>query len=356
MTDIINIGAPNWHFADSYGRVATELRNGLIADGYHVNQYRAKHGPQNTIKMAFGGLLLGYPTLYKTYGVPLKIGPRIAVTMFESSQIPPEWVEPLNECDAVIVPAQFLVKVFRDCGVTVPVHVVPLGVSQEFARYSERYQANSPFTVLAIADRGRRKGWHEAAQAFIRAFGDDSRYKLILKARGLPMWFTNPNVELVTGDLSNKEMADLYRRAHVMLFPSRGEGFGLPPREFAATGGLAIATEWGGVADDLRQWGLPIPYTPEPAWKDHGNGAWFGKLGHWANPDVEAMSDLLKHVAKHYDDYRGFRVQAAGFVLSQYRWQSFARGVKAIWEQVLEEHYGNHDHAEVAGPVASETR
>lgn len=349
---MINVFSPNWDPYDSYGRLANELRGGLEAAGESVQKFDMS-APVTAIKPALGGFLLGYPSLHCKFGPLATLGPRVAITMFESTEIPNGWVEPLNACDAVIVPAQFLVEVFRDCGVQVPIHVVPLGVSDIFTTFTDRpsrefgYWYNGqprgnrqPFTFLAIADRGERKGWNEAANAFVNAFGDDSRYRLILKARNFPLKINNPNIKVVREDLTDRELLDLYAQAHVMVFPTKGEGFGLPPREFAASGGLSLVTEWGGTADDLREWGLPLPYDMAPAWK---TTAHLRGLGEWAEPDVEAMSALMRHVAENYSSYRPFIVKAAGFVQSQYRWRTFARRCLSIYNDVRSE-YDTNQH------------
>src|SRR5690606_12701591 len=120
-----------------------------------------------------------------------------------------------------------------------------------------------------------------AAQAFNKAFGDDMRYRLILKSRtdAVNVSISNPNIEIIAQDMSDEEMCQLYHRAHVMLFPTRGEGFGLPPREFAATGGLAMATNWGGTAENIDRWGIPIEHAMEPAYNT--TSKWAGTVGEW---------------------------------------------------------------------------
>lgn len=335
---ILNLCAPSFDPADSYGRLANELISGLTEKGLWVNQIGGTVSDAlYQLKPVLGGLLLGYPTTFGEYGALANMGPRIAITMFESTVLPDGWVENLNRMDTVVVPSTWCAAMFRDNGVTVPVHVIPLGVSKPFHCYEER-PATTPFTFLAIADRGQRKAWTEVGIAFDKAFGDDPNYRLVLKARELPIDITNANIEVISGDYDDAEMAALYHRSHVMVFPSCGEGFGLPPRESAATGCLSLVTNWSGLTDDLHQWALPLPYDMTAAWSDKKE--WAGRMGQWAKVDIDALAHQMKLVAEHYAAYRDFRVQAAVFCQTHYRWQLFVNRVHHLWTTILEKHYG----------------
>lgn len=332
---VVSLYAPDYDPCSSYGRLANELRSSLKAQGAYVNALGYEPPQDDPIRMTLGGIFLGYPTLYDGWSPFGRLGPRISVTMFESTKLPSWWVENLNRMGRVIVPSRSQVDIFRANGVTAPVRVVPLGVSKAFHGYSER-PTESPFTFLCIGDGGRRKNWEDAAFAFVEAFGDDPNYKLIIKARSGVGKLGNPNIQFIGDDYTDDQMAALYRRCHVMVFASRGEGFALPPREFAATGGLSIATNWSGMSDDLSMWGLPLPYTMTPAWTKKPE--WAGKLGQWAEPDFDALIDLMKHVAKHFDAYADFRKRAAGFCLTNYRWSLFGRAVYDAWNEVARGH------------------
>ncbi|MCL4256634.1 MAG: hypothetical protein KJ043_22950 [Anaerolineae bacterium] len=348
---ILNICAPSFDPADSYGRIASELATYLSAQA-HVNRLALDGSGNGVISPAMGGILLGYPTLHQQFGGMVNAGPKIAITMFESTVLPEGWAEALNKCDAVIVPATFLVDIFKKAGVTTPIYVVPLGVSAEFMRYTQRVNAEfmhypqwgkktgEPFTFLTIGDRGIRKGWMEACTAFVRAFGNDMNYRLIIKARNpFPFGIDNPNIEVITGDMTNAELAELYTRAHVMVFPTRGEGYGLPPREFVATGGLALVTNWGGTAEDIDSWAIPIPCTMETAWL--GDDKWYGKLGEWARPDVDALAGQMNFVQSLYESFEPFREMSADYIQQQ-TWDVFSHRVFAIWRTVLEGRYGRN--------------
>jgi glycosyltransferase involved in cell wall biosynthesis len=346
---IVNLCTPGFDPADSYGRISIELSDALQAAGWHVNEFTfGSPVRQKVMKVAMGGILLGYPTNFFKFGALVNTGVKIALTMFESDHLPTGWAEVLNTCAAVIVPAQFLVQVFRDSGVTVPIHVAPLGISPVFHKAQRRkaprqWSDKTPLKVLVIGDRGYRKNFHEMAMAHHRAFGDDMRYQLTIKTRTngltrkneagelLHFGFSNPNITLIEQDMTDAELAALYREHHVLMFGSRGEGFGFPPREFAAMGGVALATDWGGTADDIQHWGVPLPYSMETAWR--GSDKFYGVCGQWAAPDMNAASTLLKHIAAHYDDYASHAIRGAGFVQTRYTWQRFVREVKAIYER-----------------------
>ena len=336
MVNFVNIASPDWSPADSYGRIARELMQVLQSRDVWVNQFGGNLPERMKIKPALGGFLLGYPTLHNRYHVITQKGsPRVAITMFEATVIPAEWIEPLNACDAVIVPSQFLVDVFRDCGVTTPIHVVPLGISEAFHKPVLR-QRSKPFTFLCIGDRGTRKGWWDTARAFNMLFGDDMNYRLVIKSRTFHITLTNPNIEIIEDDYTDEQMCELYQRAHVLMFPTKGEGFGFPPREMAATGGVAMATNWSGTADDIDCWGVPMqPIAMEQAFEDH-NVEFAGRVGQWAAPfGCEGVAAYMQHVVDDYEQYAKRAFRQASWVHEHYRWSDFVDGCWRVYESLL---------------------
>lgn len=337
---------------ESYGLIALQLVRHLRELGVRVDT----HGPgQEAPVLSTGGIVLGPPDSFAAQGQLLRAGPHIAITMFESSRIPSWWIAPLNACAAVIVPSWFCVDAFQQSGVTSPIHVVPLGVDECY-RFRLRAascelgpplgtgvsgpqlaaRSSQPLTFLAFMDRGERKGGQMAIQAFLRAFGDDQNYRLILKGRApiVGYSFSNPNIELIQRDMDEQELLDLYYRADVLLAPAKGEGFGLLPREAAATGCVVLATDWSGTADALSRWGWPLPYKLVTAtWSQ--NKPFAGQaLGEWAELDPAQVAEVLLHVAEHWADYRSQLPRKAAAVRELYSWRTFAEHVLSIWEGV----------------------
>lgn len=346
MTPITVYAPGNYDMADSYGLIACQLARHLSALGVHVNAVGMGKTVMDSqpddiravtsrpIVPSLGGIVLGYPTGYHLHSSLLHAGPRIAVTMFESTKLPADWIAPLNDMHAVVVPSKFCGTVFRDSGVTVPIHVVPLGVGDSYV-YKPRTKGR-PLTFLAFLDRGERKGGIVALQAFLHAFGEDMRYKLILKGRTPKVSFelTNPNIEVILQDMSEAELCDLYYRCDVLINPHKGEGFGLIPREFAASGGLAMTTGWSGTADGIDQWGYPLPYTLETAhWR--GNKTLAGQdLGQWACVDPSRVATHLQTVAYGWSWYLRWLEEKAAAARRMYSWREFAASVLDIYEGV----------------------
>jgi glycosyltransferase involved in cell wall biosynthesis len=318
---------------ESYGLIALQLVKHLRALGVEVSA----HGPgMEPPSEGCGGIVLGPPDSFASQDRRLSQGSHIAITMFESSRIPPSWLAPLNECAAVIVPSWFACDAFRDSGVTAPISVIPLGVDERY-RYRQRAEKPAPLTFLSFLDRGERKGGIVALQAFLRAFGDDMNYRLILKSRTpahIGFTFTNPNIEVIQRDMDEAELLDLYYRADVLISAHKGEGFGMLPREAAATGCLALATAWSGTADGLRLWGYPLPYTLTRAtWAE--NKQWAGQeLGEWAQLDPAEVATVLRHVAEEWQFYRRTLQRTAAAARALYSWSEFASGVLAVWEGI----------------------
>lgn len=321
---------------ESYGLIALQLVQHLRALGVHVTPYGPDRDPPI---YSSGGIVLGPPESFASQGVEFHKGAHVAVTMFESSRIPSWWLEPLNACAAVIVPSWFCLDAFRQSGVTVPIYVIPLGVDACYG-YRQREKRPSPLTFLAFLDRGERKGGLVALQAFLRAFGDDSNYRLILKSRAkaaagqIGFSFSNPNIDVIQADFDEQELVALYERADVLISAHKGEGFGMLPREFAATGGLALATDWSGTADGLEQWGHPLPYRLVPAVWSQNKAFANQDLGEWAELDPAEVAKVLRYIASDFANLRIELPRKAAAVRALYSWRAFAEGVLQIWQGV----------------------
>lgn len=330
----LSIYSPNWDPYDSYGIIAHRLAE-WISQYTQVNKLGGVVEDVQTIVPSFGGLLLGYPTLYEPFGPLAKMGKRVAVTMFESTVLPEGWVENLNTCHAVVVPAAWVAETFRDNGVTVPIHVVPLGIDEAYFAVQRERRRDRPFTFLALGDRASRKGWDLAWHAFRSAFRNSSAVKLIIKCRdgGLENFASgDANVEIMRADLTVEEMAELYLNCDCMVFPTRGEGFGLPPREFAATGGSVLVTRFAGTADNLDEWGYGIPYQLVPAW--NGYDEKLQNCGEWAEPDVQVLSRQMKAIFQlELEAYHSARFKRSK-VVQLYDWTCFAKRVYEIYKGV----------------------
>lgn len=335
--DTLSIYAYDWSIQESYGRVANELADGLETMGCYVNRIGPNAPQDKPLRLSLGGIALGYPTQVRAFGKLLNAGPVVWITAFESTALPFLWADIFNTADAVIVPSPWLIDVFKSGGVETPVHAIPQGVSSAFQYVERKRNADDPYIFLAFADRGRRKAWDAAGFAFVRAFGDDPAYRLVMKSRpgsfNVPL--ANANMQLIEADLDDDLMASFYGGADCLIAPGR-EGFGLLPREFAATGGISLALDWGGTADHLHQWGLPIATAGmEAAWKNHPK---LDGIGEWAVPDIDDMAATMKHVARHREHYRAWGKQASAFVRQTYDWSQYAKSVYTVWKEACENH------------------
>lgn len=342
MSNVVNLWAPNFETADSYGRIACELAFHLTDLGMHVNAMGGKREYPNqsealrvilngTIKPVTGGLLLAYPSNFHQYTELAMCGPTVAITMFESTKLPDGWTDVLNRMSAVVVPSLWCRDVFKQNGVKAPMHVIPLGVSETYHPFT-RPLNRQPLTFLAIGDRFRRKGWDLAVIAFNKAFGTNPDYKLIIKSRAhaMPFDINHPNVEIIRQDMTEHEMQGLFERTDCLIAPTHGEGFYLFPLEYMRTGAPAIVTNWSGPADYIHLC-YPLRYTLVDAWQDNDE---LRGLGQWAEPDIDHMVQQMTYVAT--GDQRGIQwmsMNNARRIRKLYSWRGFAEGVLKVWQQ-----------------------
>lgn len=266
-------------------------------------------------------------------------GRKVGWSMLEVTGLPSKWVEGCNRMDEVWVPASFNVETFRRSGVTVPIHVMPLGVDIDY--YHPRitgFRPSSRFTFLSVFEWGERKAPEVLLRAFAQEFKQAEDVLLILsifnrdptvdvevEVRKLSLRPSAPIAILVNPELATYQMGSLYRSADCFVLPSRGEGWGMTALEAMACGLPVIATGWGGPADFLHDdVGYPLDWSLVPAQARCPYYAGF----EWAEPDFEHLRFLMRQVV---DDpaLAALKGQAAALeVAARYSWDDAARRVR----------------------------
>lgn len=180
--------------------------------------------------------------------VPKECEIKISYTMFESSEILPEWVEILNSCfDAAVVPDEFLVDVYKNSGVTIPIFVIPLGLFlEEFLTMPEKPMINEPFIFGCATDFLPRKNHILLLESFMEEFGNDPNVLLKINGRRNggsykeikeKLEHTNPsNVIFSLQSLPWQEYKDFLYSLDCYVSLAKGEGFSIIPRECLALG------------------------------------------------------------------------------------------------------------------------
>jgi len=111
-----------------------------------------------------------------------------------------------------------------------------------------------------------------------------------------------PNIYLLNGDLTDKEMNELYNHSKVkaMISLTKGEGFGRPLLEFSLTGKPVIASGWSGHMDFLHpDFTFLLPGELE---KVHPSAAnqWLIAESQWFKPSEQHIGSSFKEVFKNY--------------------------------------------------------
>jgi glycosyltransferase involved in cell wall biosynthesis len=303
-----------------YGKFELGLNNALREAGVkvHTPDFPQFGDAEHT-------LLIGNPEWIAAKQLPGKVW---IWTMIETNRISEKWVNAINAgATGVFVTAPHMVDIFKKNGVSPPVYHVPLGLDYVVPQYVHR-MTTKPFYFLGYTYGDLRKGAELTLLAFNRLFEGNHDVRLILKTRNEGHWvrgLRHDQVDVVAEKLPEDEWQKLMWKCHCMVFPSRGEGFGLPPREATLTGMPTIATEWMGMWD-VNRWGFPIDkYELKKATFDEWDANEEGSL--WAEPDFHVIMEQMLTV---YNGYK-FAVEIArigrNYLLSNNRWSAASQRV-----------------------------
>jgi len=115
-----------------------------------------------------------------------------------------------------------------------------------------------------------------------------------------------PNVYLLHGEFSDKEMNQLYNHPKVkaMVSLTKGEGFGRPLLEFSLVKKPIITTGWSGHIDFLNSEFVPMIGGQLTNVHPSAANQWLIKESQWFSPDINQVGFYLKDVFENYKKYQ----------------------------------------------------
>ena len=349
VTELTNWGSTPWI-------VDVNEQNGLIGRCVQAAQKRDKYDVSIQLQL---------PNEWNPFLADYNIGMTAGV---EATSCDPAWVSACNRMDLVIVPSEFVKQVLMNSGeLKVRVEVVPEAfidaVAEETVPELE-LELTTDFNFLVFGQftgnnpENDRKNIFYTVKWLAETFSDNPNVGIVLKTNTSRntvidrMRTTNiiaqianetkkgslyPKIHLLHGDMTDNEVAGLYRHPKIkaLLTLTRGEGFGLPILEAAASGLPVIATGWSAHTEFLgRGKYVKLDYTLDPIHDSRVDQIW-QKGSKWAQVKEADVKHRLKKFYESYSVPQAWAKELAPRLISEYSYSAIKEQYTSILKDIL---------------------
>jgi glycosyltransferase involved in cell wall biosynthesis len=267
---------------------------------------------------------------------------RIAYSMFESTKIPQEWVVILNTLfDMVVVPDSFLVDVYKNCDVRIPIFVIPLGMDLDIwldQSYLHSKAKNQPFTFGNLSSITPRKNQITLLNAFAKEFGNDPNVRLLLNGRTTESHYLQllqktissldlHNVTITNIALRKSDYVRVLKSLDCYVSPSLGEGFSLQPREALAIGLPSIVTD--NTAQSTICLSKYVRSVPSQIPVNAIYTGWPDPMGLQFNCSIEDLATAMRDVYENYTSHAYTAFEARAWI-KQYAYDNLQQLYKTL--------------------------
>jgi len=271
---------------------------------------------------------------------PFLRGTNIQWIVFESTRVPEIIMGTMMLADIVWLPPAWGRDTLIANGLNAErCDVVPEGVDTDQYHPYLNYNPDAVTRFLTVGKFEERKSHMETVLAWASVFGKDSSVELVIKTdhfvnvdvkqQGLTEFLNRlniTNVRSMWGKIDCSEMVSLYRSADVFVLPSKGEGWGLPIIEAAASGLPLITTVYSGQSEYLQHIQssvIPVQYDLGPIACpefQHFYPTRDGNWGSWALPKIDSLADALVTARNNVDTLKAQAQVNANIIRQRYSW------------------------------------
>jgi hypothetical protein len=278
---------------------------------------------------------------------------KIAFTTTEVDGIPKDWVQCMNEMDEVWLTSEFALQSFKRSGVKVPMFNIGEGIDPNYFHPDILPFFNPPkekFRFFSNFAWGRRKGVDVLFEAFRREFDADEDVCLMVKT--LPSYWGHKikdelklvyerkgsaPVYLYDVEIPKWELGRFYTMADCFLWPSRGEGYGLPALEAIACGLPVLASNYSAHLEFLTKNGEPRPGVElidgHLEKYDKGDSIYYPGFN-WFMPSVDDMRKKMRKMYENREEYKQKALETSREIRREFDWKISTEKIVNRLEQI----------------------
>lgn len=231
---------------------------------------------------------------------------KIGYMPWESTQLKNNWHTDLNRCDEVWTTSSWSQGVLSEL-LDVPVFVYEHGIPNFCI--PQRRSRKDIIRFLHVGEPAIRKGAQDVVDSFVKLFGNNPKYQLVLKSSGTNttrIYNDNgesigtpashyKNIVVIEDYFPDELLLALYKQCDIFIYPSYGEGFGFNAAYAIAMGMPTICTaEWAPYKDFITA-PLEGSYVDSPWPQFHP-----GKM---IEPNFKQMEEYMVDISENYDKY-----------------------------------------------------
>lgn len=281
----------------------------------------------------------------------------------------PAWISAINRMDLVIVPSEFVKNVFANTGeVKTKIVVIPEAffdaiVKPELPQLDLDIPTNFNFLVFGQITGNNpendRKNTFYTVKWLCEQFKDNPDVGVVIKTNTGRQTVVDrirttnmlaqltlevkkgaefPKIYLLHGDMSDDEVAALYRHPKIkaLVAPSRGEGFGLPLLEAAVSGLPVMATGWSAHTEFLGKGKyIKFDYRLEQIHQSRADNQIWMPNAKWANVKEDDFKHRLKKFVDSPEMPQQWARELAETLKKQYSFDTVALQYTEVFKDVL---------------------
>ena len=266
-------------------------------------------------------------------------GPKIAYSMYETTEFPNDFLDQIKKFNQFWVPSEWQKNCLIEQGFpSDKIRIVPLGVDENVFNTKKKKLKNK-FTFAIFGRWDQRKSTIDLIRCFNNLFKNNENVELLLSVdnpydidglKNTQNRLKHYNLESknirILNFLTKQDYVDCLKSIHVFLSCSKGEGWNLPLIEAMACGVPSIYSECSGQLEFAKNLGIPIKIkSQEKANKFISEQFCKSIQGDYYIPDFDDLKNKMIEIYENYDKFLKKSINESSIIIKNFSWINSAK-------------------------------